>query len=320
MLTIQPFARASACCAHFTKPGSFVPVLAILLLACHHDGLPPDDTDVTHPIDTDVARDTDDTDPAVDTDAADTDTVDTDTVPEDRWRPTVGTSWQIQYSGALDTTLDVAMYDLDLFDTPASTFQALQDRGVKVVCYFSAGSYEDWRPDADDFPPEALGDPLDGWPGEWWLDVRNADVRTIMQARMDLAVDKGCDAIDPDNVDGYQNANGVGLVAADQLDYNAFLATEAHARGLAVGLKNDLGQVGRLAADFDFAVNEECVQYDECDRLSAFTDANKPVFHIEYVDRWADADAQATAVCGVGPQLDTLIKTWDLDARRLACP
>ena len=33
-----------------------------------------------------------------------------------------------------------------------------------------------------------MGAPLSGWAGERWLDTRSANVRRIMQARMDLAV------------------------------------------------------------------------------------------------------------------------------------
>lgn len=41
-----------------------------------------------------------------------------------------------------------------------------------------------------------------------------------MQARLDLAVQKGCDGVEPDNVDGYQNNSGFPLTAQDQLAYN----------------------------------------------------------------------------------------------------
>jgi hypothetical protein len=92
----------------------------------------------------------------------------------------------------------------------------------------------------------------------------------------------GCDGVDPDNVDGYSNATGFPLRAADQLAYNRFLAGEAHARGLAVGLKNDLDQVAALAADFDFAINEQCFAYDECAALAPFTRAGRSVLQIEY--------------------------------------
>ena len=48
--------------------------------------------------------------------------------------------------------------------------------GLKPVCYFSAGSAEDWRPDFRQFPAAAIGRAMDGWPGESWVDIRRADV------------------------------------------------------------------------------------------------------------------------------------------------
>jgi hypothetical protein len=242
----------------------------------------------------------------------------TDGTPSDRdvWTPSPGTSWQIQYSGTLDTSLDVDVYDVDLFDTSNADLAALPT----TICYFSAGSWEDWREDADSFPAASKGEPLDGWPGEWWLDIRDAGVRTALTGRLDRAVERGCTAVDPDNVNGWENETGFPLTRADQLDFNRFLAEEAHARGLSIGLKNDQLQAEALAPWFDWALNEECAAYDECDGYAIFTDADKAVFHVEYVDEWSDAEALAEQVCGVGPRLDTLIKTWDLGAERLACP
>jgi len=63
------------------------------------------------------------------------------------------------------------------------------------------------------------------------------------------------------------------------------LAAEAHAHGLAYGLKNDLDEVPQLVADADFAINEECFQYNECDGLQPFIDAGKAVFQVEYTVR-----------------------------------
>jgi hypothetical protein len=137
-----------------------------------------------------------------------------------------------------------------------------------------------------------------------------------MQTRMDLAVTKGCDGIEPDNVDGYTNDPGFPLTAATQLDYNTFLATNAHARNLAVALKNDTDQVQDLVASFDFALDEQCFQYDECDSEQPFLDANKAVFEVEY-----GAASLATTVCpkANAANLDTLIKDLDLDAWRVSC-
>src|SRR4051812_46156768 len=49
------------------------------------------------------------------------------------WVPAPGTSWQWQLSGPLDPSVEAAMYDLDLFDTPASTVAALHAQGRRVV-------------------------------------------------------------------------------------------------------------------------------------------------------------------------------------------
>jgi len=199
--------------------------------------------------------------------------------PGDAWQPSPGTSWQWQLSGTVDpsTMPDVSMVDLDLFDVPTDTLATLQTEGRTVICYFSAGSFEDWRPDAADFPDAAIGKDLDGWAGEAWLDIMDPTVRQLMQARLDLALTKGCDGVEPDNVDGYSNSNGLGLNATEQLDYNRFIADQAHQRGLSVGLKNDLAQLEALEAWFDWGLNEECAAYDECALEKTLTDAGKAV-------------------------------------------
>ena len=232
------------------------------------------------------------------------------------WHPTPGTSWQIQFTGKLDLNRDVNVWDLDLFDTSAGKIAKLHDKGRRVICYFSAGSLKDWRPDAASFPTSAIGAPLNDWEGEWWLDVRSGTVRKLMQKRLDLAVTKGCDAVDPDNVDGYANDTGFPLTASHQLNYNKFLASEAHKRGLAIGLKNDLDQIPKLAASFDFQINEHCFAFDECDLLEPFIEAGKPVFQIEY-----GSASRASRVCPRTNALnfDTLIKNLSLDAKRTAC-
>jgi hypothetical protein len=128
---------------------------------------------------------------------------------------TPGVTWYWQLQGTLDTSIHVGVYDIDMFDTPTSTISGLKAQGRTVVCYFSAGSYEEWRSDAADFDSDLLGDPLDGWPGERWLDIRDIQqsdsrIAAIMRARLDLAQHKGCHAVEPDNIDGYQNNVRVG--------------------------------------------------------------------------------------------------------------
>lgn len=228
---------------------------------------------------------------------ADSDTDDSSGIGTERWTPQVSDTWQWQLTGAINTSYDVDVYDIDLYENSAVTIQGLHDDGRRVVCYFSAGSYENWRPDSDDFETADLGNNLDGWPGERWLDIRSTGVRDIMKARLDLAVQKGCDAVEPDNVDGYTNSTGFSLSASDQLDYNRFLAYEAHQRGLAIALKNDVDQAEELVGDFDFAINEECNAYNECDSLNPFITAGKPVFSAEYDSGYVNNASTRQALC-----------------------
>ncbi|GAB7544244.1 endo alpha-1,4 polygalactosaminidase [Cupriavidus sp. 8B] len=238
-----------------------------------------------------------------------------------RWMPAATDTWQLQLTGTVNTSYPAQVFDIDLVDTPQATINALKAQGKRVVCYFSAGSSENWRPDFKQFAAADMGKALSGWAGERWLDTRSANVRQIMQARMDLAKSKGCDGVDPDNVDGYTNKPGFPLTAATQLDYNRFLAAEAHARGLAVGLKNDVDQVSQLATDFDFAVNEQCFQYSECASYKPFTAQGKAVFNVEYASKYKTAATRA-ALCtsAQAAHLRTLVLPLNLDdAFRYAC-
>ncbi|CAL9423139.1 endo alpha-1,4 polygalactosaminidase [Streptomyces sp. enrichment culture] len=234
--------------------------------------------------------------------------------PAERWRPRPGTAWQWQLSGRLDTSVDVPVYDIDGFDHDADTVAALHADGRKVICYLSTGAWEDWRPDAGAFPRSLLGRG-NGWKGERWLDIRRTDVLgPLMAARLDMCREKGFDAVEPDNMDGYANATGFPLTAADQLRYNRLIARLAHDRGMSVGLKNDLDQIPELVDDFDFAVNEQCAQYGECAALTPFVEAGKAVFHVEY-------ELPTRGFC---PQtrklgLSSMLKRYDLDAWRRPC-
>ncbi len=226
--------------------------------------------------------------------------------------------WQIQFDGDLDLGVPADLYDLDLFETDAATVAALHTQGRRVICYLNAGAWEDWRSDADQFPPQVIGKNYEGWPGEKWLDIRRLDLLApILRARLDLCAAKGFDGVDPDNVDGYTNETGFPLTADDQLTFNRWLAGEAHARGLAIGLKNDPEQARDLVADFDWALTEDCFVEDWCADLAPFLEAGKPVLAIEYTDRTASLDpfcAQAQRL-GISP----ILKRRNLDVYREVC-
>ena len=227
------------------------------------------------------------------------------------WRPSPSTTWQWQLTGLpIDRSVEAEMYDIDLFDTDAATVAVLHAEGRKVVCYVNAGGWEDWRSDAARFPDEVIGANLDDWEGERWLDIRRIDVLgPIMEARMDSCKAKGFDGIEPDNVDGFLNDTGFPLSYGDQLRYNIWLAETAHQRGLSIGLKNDMEQVPDLIAYFDWTLNEECFEYQECDTLLPFIAAGKAVFNVEYVLDTGEFCGEARAL-----GFNSVRKNLDLDA------
>ncbi|MFJ9647268.1 endo alpha-1,4 polygalactosaminidase [Streptomyces sp. NPDC101206] len=234
--------------------------------------------------------------------------------PEGRWQPRPGTGWQWQLTGKLDTSVEAPVYDVDGFTTTAEQVETLKRAGRRTICYLSTGAWEDFRPDAAAFPAELLGKG-NGWEGERWLDVRRrAELEPLMAKRIDMCRDKGFDAVEPDNMDGYANDTGFPLTAEDQLLYNRLVARLAHDRGLAVGLKNDLDQIPQLVGDFDFAVNEQCVQYEECQELVPFVTAGKAVFHVEY-------ELPTSRFCGLTRKLkfSSLQKEYELGAWRRTC-
>ncbi|MDT0430252.1 endo alpha-1,4 polygalactosaminidase [Streptomyces salyersiae] len=232
----------------------------------------------------------------------------------EHWRPEPGVDWQWQLSGRVDTSVDAPVYDIDGFDQDAKTVAALHGGDRKVICYLSTGAWEDFRPDAEEFPASVRGR-SNGWEGEWWLDIRRTDVlEPLMETRVEMCAKKGFDAVEPDNMDGYLNDTGFPLTARDQLRYNRLVADLAHRHGMAVGLKNDLPQIPELVDDFDFAVNEQCAQYEECDELTPFIDAGKAVFHAEYELPVADFCPESREL-----RLSSLLKKYELGVWRRAC-
>ena len=239
-----------------------------------------------------------------------------------RWK--TGDTWQIQLTDKMDPAKaqkQYKHYDIDLFDNSAATVSALKKKNHTVICYFSAGSYEAWRPDAKKFPKFAKGAKMDGW-DELWIDTRNKALRKVMAARIKLAKDKGCDAVDPDNIDGYGNKSGFPLTTKTAIDYVNFLSRTAHNLGLGCGLKNGGDIVKSVIKDVDFQVNEECVINKECSQLKPFIDAKKAVFHLEYAEDSPAKKSFVDATCNdpTTKGFSTLIKHLDLNAWTTTCP
>jgi len=197
------------------------------------------------------------------------------------WVPPRQLTWYWQLTGAVKVE-PVAATDIDGFDNSAATVAEFHAIGQRMICYINVGTWENWRPDASQFPGSVLGN-NNGWPGEQWLDIRQlAVLEPIMTARFEMCQQKGFDAVEPDNIDGYENDSGFPITAADQLAYDTWIAQEVHSLGMAVFEKNDPGQAGQLEPYFDGVIDEQCNQYSECSSYLPYLSAGKPVLNAEY--------------------------------------
>jgi hypothetical protein len=197
------------------------------------------------------------------------------------WVPPQQLTWYWQLTGAPKVE-PVQATDMDGFDNSAATVAEFHSLGQRVICYVDVGTWENWRPDASQFPATVLGN-SNGWPGERWLDVRQLTVlEPIMTNRFEMCQEKGFDAVEPDNIDGYENATGFPITAAQQLAYDTWVAQEVQSLGMAVFEKNDPDQAGQLEPYFDGVIDEQCNQYSECASYQPYLSAGKPVLNAEY--------------------------------------
>jgi hypothetical protein len=198
-----------------------------------------------------------------------------------RWTPPQQLTWYWQLTGTPQVE-PVAATDIDGFDNSSATVADFHAIGQRMICYIDVGTWENWRPDASQFPDTVLGSG-NGWPGERWLDVRQlAVLEPIMAARFEMCQQKGFDAVEPDNMDGYENNTGFPITAAEQLAYDMWIAQVVHSLGMAVFQKNDPDQAAQLEPYFDGVIDEQCNQYSECSSYQPYLSAGKPVLNAEY--------------------------------------
>jgi hypothetical protein len=210
------------------------------------------------------------------------------------WTPSSATPvhyhWQLStvfsYPRDVVTSDGPTVYDIDGQENDAATVASLHAIGpdVKVVCYVDVGTWENERPDAKDFPTSVLGN-NNGWPGEKWLDVRQQSILLpLMKARFQSwCVDKGFDAVEPDNLDAWENDPGFPITEAENISYDLAIAALGHSMGLSMGLKNLPENAPSLEPHFDWALDEQCFQYSECSYFeTSFIAKGKSVWDVEY--------------------------------------
>ncbi|MDO0924542.1 endo alpha-1,4 polygalactosaminidase [Streptomyces sp. TG1A-8] len=185
-----------------------------------------------------------------------------------------------QIGGAYPPPAGVRIVSRDRSDSPAP--------GLYNICYvnaFQAQPQERSAWPADLLLRDAHGDVvIDRDWNEPLLDIRTPAKRERVARRVNGWIDgcarKGFDAVEPDNYDSYTRSRHL-LTAADATAFMRLLSRHAHARRLAIGQKNTAELAGlRERAGLDFAVTEECGQYDEC---GVYADAfDNRVVDIEY--------------------------------------
>jgi hypothetical protein len=230
------------------------------------------------------------------------------------WRPSPDERrLDLQLTAPFDLVRPADVVALELFGSSPERLQRLRERGVATLCHVTAGVWENWRPDARAFPQAALGRSPSGWRGQRWLDVRHPGLRPILEKRLDLCRQRGFDGVLLAGLDGHEHGSGFDLKPHQQLEFNRWLAEVAHARGLAAGIVNDLGQAAELARSFDFLVADRCVAEGECTGVRPFLEAGKPVYLVAYTNQARRMDAYCALAAEVGAPL--IFKTQYLNGK-----
>jgi hypothetical protein len=217
------------------------------------------------------------------------------------WRPQAALAWQWELDHPLDLTRasdmgtgvttylgtpapDPTVYDIDGFDNTTATVSALHARGDHVICYIEVGAAESYRSDYAQFPSADLGSPVSGYPSERYLNIENPAVVRIIEARIAMCASKGFDAVEPDIDDSYSDSTGFAISQAQNVHFDTTLAAYAHGLGLAWGLKNgdDPSFAALVQPVADFALDEQCHQYNTCGSFATFASAGKAVLEVEY--------------------------------------
>lgn len=194
--------------------------------------------------------------------------------------PPANVSWFAQLDGAPDLTRDVDLFYLDADQADPAELASLRAQGKHVLCYLSGGSLEAFRDDAQDFPASVVGNTLERYPNERWLDVRSETVRTLMARRVEALAALGCDGIPPSSLAVHGADTGFSLTLNDALDYARFLAERIHAAGMSAGLTGSMALTQELWPTFDFGLAIGCVPGSGCSEYAPFAQAKKPVLYV----------------------------------------
>ncbi|MFD9609775.1 endo alpha-1,4 polygalactosaminidase [Streptomyces sp. NPDC059083] len=224
--------------------------------------------------------------------------------------PTANEQFDYQIGSAYTPPKNVKVVSRDRTAKPAA--------GLYNICYVNAFQTQ---PDALDWweknQPDLLlrdgsGAPVqdEDW-GEVLLDTSTAGKRErlaqIVGGWIDGCAKSGFQAVEPDNLDSYERSDGL-LTKQHNAAFARLLAQRSHAAGLAIGQKNTTALLPeRKTIGFDFAVAEECGQYEECAEYAAAYENR--VYVIEYTDT-----GYGRACSGWGGKLSVVQRDLDVSA------
>jgi hypothetical protein len=180
--------------------------------------------------------------------------------------------WQLSNAGSSLIFRPVDLFDIDGFNNLTNIVATIHGRAgrtlphEKAICYISLGSWENFRADATAWPKNAIGQPLQGFGNEHWVDVRQLSaLQPIITSRLNMCAAKGFDGVEVDNIDGWDGNNtGFPLTAEDTQAWLTTIANQAHALNMFILWKNDPYLASFGARYFDGALSEQCYSYGEC--------------------------------------------------------
>lgn len=219
--------------------------------------------------------------------------------------PPTHAKFDYQIGGAYTPPAGVQVVTRDRTASPAA--------GLYNICYVNAfqvqpGEQGSW--DSDLLLRDAQGKLVidEDW-GEALLDIRTTAKQTRVAAKVNGWIDgcaaKGYQAIEPDNYDSYSRSKNL-INTGQAKAYLKLLATHAHTKNLAIAQKNTVELAGdRTSVGLDFAVAEECGQYNECGDYTAAFGNN--VIVIEYTN-----SGRTKACSGFGTKLSIVQRDVDV--------
>jgi hypothetical protein len=188
-------------------------------------------------------------------------------------------------TGAKAPATNPTVYDIDGLDNPASTVAALHGLGFKVICYVEVGAAENYRSDYSQFPASVLGNTMQGYSAERYIDIRSPTVVQIIENRIAMCKQKGFDTVEPDIDESYDSSTGFPLTRTIEENYMKTLIAYAHSIGIGMLGKNMDDTGDTYAADMepyvDGMLTEQCNQYATCNLLNSYT-GKKAVWNAEY--------------------------------------